>query len=308
MDLKVKTRNDKETKVHPPHRQDQMIQAIHPWQVAEHLESIKISKHICLYDEPNLYNDFITKEPDYMDHFRINFPRHCVLGHVLSDSDPLNNLGPWKEVVQPTKKPRSVGPHKSKPKKTTSNNKTRQKNKKSRSVAIQIPEKPRSVKIQVPEPEESRRGDDASTPQRLASVAGHPKNRLYIDSGTSIHILFNKELLGGITNLDRTLKIHAGGTPIHLSQIGSLHQALQHRPHPVSTYHYSENAIANLLSFAKLANDVITSSITQGLTTQYMCKARMMVNTYDFKETISLTYTTWTLARLMVMSIVTSIL
>ena len=112
-----------------------------------------------------------------------------------------------------------------------------------------------SVKIQVPEPEESRSGDDALTPQRLASVAGHPKDLLYIDSGAFIHILFNKELLGGIVNLDRALKIHTGGKPIHLSQIGSLHQALQHLPLPVNTFHYSENVIANLLSFTKLAND-----------------------------------------------------
>ena len=113
----------------------------------------------------------------------------------------------WKEVVRPTKKPRSVGPHKSKPEKTTSKKKIRQKNKKFRSVNIQIPEKPkstpipektRSAKIQVPDPKETRSGEDASTPQRLASVAGHPKNRLYINSGASIHILFNKELLGDI--------------------------------------------------------------------------------------------------------------
>ena len=106
----------------------------------------------------------------------------------------------------------------------------------------------------MPEPEESRSGDDALTPQRLASVAGHPKNCLYIDSGASIHILFNKELLCGFVNLDRALKIHASGKPIHLSQIGSLHQALRHLPLRVSTYHYSENAIANLLSFAKFTN------------------------------------------------------
>ena len=46
-----------------------------------------------------------------------------------------------------------------------------------------------------------------------------------------------------------------GGKPIHLSQIGSLHQSLQHLLLLVSTYHYSENAIANLLSYAKLADD-----------------------------------------------------
>ena len=60
----------------------------------------------------------------------------------------------------------------------------------------------------------------------MTSVAGHPKNRLYIDSGASLHILFNKELMGGLQDLDRPLKIQAGGKPIHMSQVGFLHQAL----------------------------------------------------------------------------------
>ena len=141
----------------------------------------------------------------------------------------------WKKVVQPTKKPRSIGPHKSKPKKTTNNKKTRQKSKKPRSVTIQIPEKPRivnifekprSVKIPMPKPEQSRSREEVSMSQRMASVAEHPKNCLYINSGASIHILFNKELLGGLVNLDRPLKIEAGGKLIHLSQIGSLYQTL----------------------------------------------------------------------------------
>ena len=122
-------------------------------------------------------------------------------------------------------------------------------------MTIQIPHKTRSVKVEVPEGKEPRRGDDPSTPQRLASVAGHLKNRLYIDSGASIHILFNKELLGGIVNVDKSIKIQAGGKPIHFSQIGSLYKALRHLPLPVSTYHYSEIAIANLLSFAKLVDN-----------------------------------------------------
>ena len=58
--------------------------------------------------------------------------------------------------------------------------------------------------------------------------------------------------------LDRALKIQAGCKPILLSQIRSLHQALQHLSLLVSTYHYSENAITNLLSFAKLADEYYT--------------------------------------------------
>ena len=112
-----------------------------------------------------------------------------------------------KEFVRPTKKPRSVGPHKSKTKKSTSKKLTNQKNKKSRSVTTLIPKKPRRVKIQLPEAEKSRSGENASTPQRLVNVAGHLENCLYIDSGASLNIIFNRELLGGLIKLNRLSRI-----------------------------------------------------------------------------------------------------
>ena len=102
---------------------------------------------------------------------------------------------------------------------------------------------------------EIRSEDKVSTPQRMTSVAGYPKNRLYIDSGASLHILFNKELMGGLHNLDNPLKIQAGGKPIHMKQVGSLHQVLPHLSLHVTTYYYSETAISNLLPFAKLADE-----------------------------------------------------
>ena len=104
----------------------------------------------------------------------------------------------------------------------------------------------------ISELEEYRSMNEALTIQRMASVAGHPKSCLYIDSGASLHILFNKELMGGLANLNRPFKIQANDKPIHMSQIGSLHQVLQHIPLPVNIYHYSETSIANLLLFAKL--------------------------------------------------------
>jgi hypothetical protein len=99
MVLKVKTRNNGGTQFPPPRRCNRMICAIHRRQVAEHLKSIKINQHILPYDEPDLCNDYISKDLDYIDRFNINFPRHCVLGHVLSDSNPLDKLGSWMEVV-----------------------------------------------------------------------------------------------------------------------------------------------------------------------------------------------------------------
>ena len=62
-----------------------------------------------------------------------------------------------------------------------------------------------------------------STPQRMTSVAGHSKNCLYIDSGASLHILFNKELMGGLHNIASHFKIQAGGKPFQMKQVGSPH-------------------------------------------------------------------------------------
>ena len=73
------------------------------------------------HKELNLCDNFISKEPDYIDCFSINFPQHCVFGHIILDSNPLDNMDSWKKVVQPSRKSRSVGPSKSKPKKTTRN-------------------------------------------------------------------------------------------------------------------------------------------------------------------------------------------
>ena len=104
----------------------------------------KHSQYILSYGEPDLCNYYILKEQDRKDRFSVNFLGHCVLGHVLSDTDPLNDVDLWKKVIRPTKKPRSVDPLKSKPiqtaKKTMNNKKTRKKNRKSRSFTVQVPD------------------------------------------------------------------------------------------------------------------------------------------------------------------------
>ena len=160
---------------------------------------------------------------------------------------------------------------------STENNrqqKLQQKNTRSRSVTIQLPgdrgkknkgsrsdntpshiNSPNDPISTIPDIQELRSVDNSSTPQRMASVAGHPKNRLYIDSDASLHILFNKKLMGELNDIEVPLKIQAGGKLFHIKQIGFLHQVLRHLPLAVSAYHYSETAIANLLSFAKFANE-----------------------------------------------------
>ena len=51
------------------------------------------------------------------------------------------------------------------------------------------------------------------------------------------------------------MNIAAVRKSIKLSQIGSLHTALQHLPLSKDNCHYDDIAIANLLSFARLVDD-----------------------------------------------------
>ena len=125
----------------------------------------------------------------------------------------------WKEVVQPSKKPRSVDPRRLNPiqtaQKTTNNKKLRQKNKKSRSVTIQLPGDrdkknegsksdniPDHIKLRsehtpndpistISDIQELRSVDDSSTQQRVTSVAEptiHRQRRIFthpIQQGTT---------------------------------------------------------------------------------------------------------------------------
>ena len=56
--------------------------------------------------------------PDYTGRFCINYPIQCVLGHVLLDSDPLDEVGSWKEIVQSSRNPKSEDPRLPEPKKS----------------------------------------------------------------------------------------------------------------------------------------------------------------------------------------------
>ena len=117
--LKIKIKSGKKvvTKSPSPCRRDWMLCAIHCRQ--NHQDKNKINQSILSYDEPDLCNDYISKEPGSNNRFCINFPLNCVLAHVLLNTNPLDNVDLWKEVIQPTRKPKSIGPHKSKPIKTT---------------------------------------------------------------------------------------------------------------------------------------------------------------------------------------------
>ena len=134
--MPVKSREKGVTESLSPCRHNWMLCSINCRQ--NHHNNNDINQSILSYNEPNLCNDYISKEPGNNNRFCINFPCHCVLGHVLLDTNLLNNVDSWKKFIQPTRKPRGVDPHKSKPIQTTTKNnkKIRQKNRKSRNVTI----------------------------------------------------------------------------------------------------------------------------------------------------------------------------
>ena len=79
---------------------------------------------------PNLSTDFILLVPNYPSRLELGYPNHCLFGHVLDGSDPLENVDSLKEISNPTyadlcnpsKKPRS-GVSASKQSMTRTNNK-----------------------------------------------------------------------------------------------------------------------------------------------------------------------------------------
>ena len=115
-----------------------MICAINRRQDASLYESTNMKPPFLPFDEPNLCNNFILMDLENIDRSCINFLCHCVLNQVNSDINLLDNMDLKKVVLRPTKKPRSVGPHKSKLEKITSKKISCLKNMKFRSVSTQL--------------------------------------------------------------------------------------------------------------------------------------------------------------------------
>ena len=109
-----------------------MICAINLCQDATYHEYMGVEPPFLPDGELDLCNNYVLKDLDYIDCFRINFPCHCVLDQVDSDTDLLDNVLLTKNILQSTKKTRSVGPHKPKSEKTTSNKKSHLKTRNSR--------------------------------------------------------------------------------------------------------------------------------------------------------------------------------
>ena len=102
--MKVKGRNKGKTKIPSPRRRNQMIRTINLHQDATLRGSTKMKPLFLPFDEPNLCNDYILRDSEYIDHFCINFPCRCVLKQVDLDTNLLDNVLLTKDVLRSTKK------------------------------------------------------------------------------------------------------------------------------------------------------------------------------------------------------------
>ena len=134
--------------------------------------STKMKPPFLPFNEPMLCNDYIFMDSDYSDCF-------CFLNQIYLDTKQLDNVRFKKVVVQPTRKPRSVGQHKSKSKKTTNKKKLGLKNKKFWSVSTQL-------RRGSTEPSNDRKN---ILQQRLFYTNKDLKKYLFINDGTSIPIV-----------------------------------------------------------------------------------------------------------------------
>ena len=66
-------RNKGKTKIPSPRRQNRMICAINLCQDATRHESKKMKPPLLPFDEPDLCNDYILKDPEYIDRFVLIF-------------------------------------------------------------------------------------------------------------------------------------------------------------------------------------------------------------------------------------------
>ena len=213
---------------------------------------------------PPIKNVSSNTVPVSSPHPRHNIFRYLtggIFGHFVLDGDTLHNVDPIQETNSHQAQRSGLNtvsppPRNSKLRsESTSKQKPRSENK---------PMKPRSTKSAKPWSDKSK--SKPSKPMRpnvkfkdmdlnIHSKAGQHKNRLYLDSSASVSIIFNRGILGKLKRLLNPIKIAAAGQPLIIKNKSLLHQALQHLPLPNHDLYYEPTAIANLISFAKVADE-----------------------------------------------------
>ena len=79
-----------------------MLHAINLCQDTTLCGSTKMKQPFLPFNKPNLCNDYILRDSEYIDRSCINFLCHCVLHQVDLDTNILDNVILTKVALQPT--------------------------------------------------------------------------------------------------------------------------------------------------------------------------------------------------------------
>ena len=132
-DLKVKGRRNGNTKTPSPQKWNQILCAINLCQDNTLRGSTKTKPPFLPYDEPNLCNDYLLRDSEYIDCSCINFSCYGVLNQVDSNMDLLNNVILTKVALQSTTKTKECRPTQIKIKENNKQKEITPKNKKVKS-------------------------------------------------------------------------------------------------------------------------------------------------------------------------------
>ena len=131
----VKRRKSGNTKASSHCRRNRMLCALNLCQDATLCGSTKLKPSLLPFDKLDKGINHLSTDSRYDNHSCINFSFHGALNQVDLSTNLLDEVILTKVVLQSTKKPRSVGPHKSIPKKNRNKKKSSLENKKFRTVS-----------------------------------------------------------------------------------------------------------------------------------------------------------------------------
>ena len=173
--VKVKGKN----KIPSHRRSNQMICTINLCQIVTVCVSKKMKPLFLPFDEINLCNNYILRDPEYIDRFCISFPSHCVLNQVDSDTNLLDNVLLSKEGLTTNRKTKEYRPNQIKIGENYKQKQITPKNEIFRSVSTQL----------CGESAESSSDEKNVLQQRLFYTNKNLKNYLCINASVSIPIL-----------------------------------------------------------------------------------------------------------------------
>ena len=117
-----------------PRRETRMLNANIRYQDDSICRFTRFRPSLFHFNEFDMNNNHLSTNSTYDNHSILNFPLQFIPNQVDSTTDLLDEVVLTEVVMRPTKKPRSVGPHKSILKKNDNQRKSHQENKKFRSV------------------------------------------------------------------------------------------------------------------------------------------------------------------------------